>query len=446
MKGVQLPVFNFSIKNQSDNSADIFIDGDIVDASTQEILKNWYGDDTSTSYKSFREAIDALNVKTLNVYVNSGGGQITEAMAIHDLLTDLQDKGKTVNTIGRGIIASAATYILMAGKNPSMSSNSFLMVHNASGAIWGNVTEIENYAVTLRKFNDQVNTFYQKATGLSKTVIANMMDAETWLTADEAKTKGFVKNVTGEASFSNSIKPEKWLFNNTTILNSYNSFVTKTVKNISDSEKNYLQQMIPLQQKAIDLSKAVLQSTTDPFVQSLAGSIIEDQTDNIEDMQEQLNGTAEPEENISHSKTTIMDTTKITEAITNGFNSMLEKLGLKDKQNDENVKNAFTEFSNSITKPLEDLKVPDETSITEMVNKAVAESMKTLPENFTNAITDATKEVVTKTDFKNAMDELTKSITDKLGSGTTGEEKKKNEKKNGVRNRFAEAYENYYEN
>lgn len=342
MKSAKLPIFNFSIKNQSEESADIFIDGEIVDASTQEFYRVYFGDDTSTSYKSFRDEIDASGAKVFNVFINSGGGQITEAMAIHDLLIEMQDKGKTVNTIGRGIIASAATYILMAGKNPSMSANSFLMIHNASGATWGTVNEIENYAVTLRKFNDKVNSFYQNVTGLSKTVIANMMDNETWMTAEEAKAKNFIKEVTGEVSFTNSIKPDQWLFQNQAILNSYNSF--------------------------------------------------------------------------THKNTDQMDTSKITEAITNGFNSLLDKLGLADKSKDENVKNAFTEFSTSITNALGEIKVPDEGSVKTLVDNAiteglknigknedfknaVADQLKELPENFTKAITDATKNNVTKKDF-----------------------------------------------
>src|SRR5688572_14831091 len=103
-----LQVFNFSIKNAGEETVDIHIDGDIVDASTQAILKAWLGDDTSISFKSFRDQVNSTNAKTYNVYVNSQGGIVTDAMAIHDFLTELEEKGKTVNRIGRGIVASAA--------------------------------------------------------------------------------------------------------------------------------------------------------------------------------------------------------------------------------------------------------------------------------------------------------------------------------------------------
>lgn len=225
MNATRLSVFNYSIQNAANDSLDIFIDGDIVDAETQEMYRYWLGEDTSVSYKSFRTQVLTSEAKTFNVYINSGGGLVTDAMAMHDLLIDLQEKGKVVNTIGRGIIASAATYILMAGKNATMSSNSWLMIHNVSGMAWGSINEMENYVRTMRQFNDASIKFYQDKTGLSEKEIGKMMDKETWMTASEAKDNGFIKNVSGEANFTNTIKPEQWQFQNKAVLNSYNSFI-----------------------------------------------------------------------------------------------------------------------------------------------------------------------------------------------------------------------------
>lgn len=227
----QVSIFNYSIKNNSDDSVDIYIDGDIVDAGTQSIYKEFWGDDTTTSFKSFRDELNKRDVSTYNVYINSGGGLVTDAMAIHDLLKSIQQKGKTVNTVGRGIIASAATYILMAGNKPIMSKNSWLMIHNVSGAVWGDVNLVESYATTLRKFNDSTRDFYADATGIRKEDITKMMNAETWMTADEAKEKGFIKNIEGEAAFTNKIPKEHWQFSNMAVLNAYNACVTPPQQN-----------------------------------------------------------------------------------------------------------------------------------------------------------------------------------------------------------------------
>lgn len=222
----QFQAFSYKVVNKAEDTLDVFIDGIIVDAETQEILKSWFGDETSVSYKSFRNQIIDAKPKVLNVHFNSGGGMVTDAMAMHDFLIDQKKSGVKVNTIGRGIVASAATFPFMAGgENASLSENSWLMIHNVSGGVWGDVNMIESYARATRKFNDRITNFYAESTGLSTTIIGNMMDAETWMDANEAKEKGFVKNVTGKVEFSNSIKPENWPFENTAILNSYNAQV-----------------------------------------------------------------------------------------------------------------------------------------------------------------------------------------------------------------------------
>jgi ATP-dependent Clp protease protease subunit len=221
----QLQIFNFSVVNQSKDSIDIHIDGDIVDSPTKEVLEKFWGDQTSTSYKSFRDRVPA-GVKTVNVYVNSTGGHCGDSLAIHDYLIDLEAKGVTVNRIGRGIVASSGTYIVM-GKNSELSENSWFMIHDVSGACAGTVDQIENQAKAMRKFNDAIVSFYSNHTGLSESKISDMMKKETWFTAKEAKEKGFVKKVTNATAFSNSIQNKAWPFSNMAVLNAYNSFAGK---------------------------------------------------------------------------------------------------------------------------------------------------------------------------------------------------------------------------
>lgn len=210
---------------------DISIDGEIVDASTAQFYRDYFGDDTSTSFKSFRDQINnaiANGITVINGTINSPGGHVTEAMAIHDYLIDLQEnKGVTVNMTGTGFVCSAATYILMASKNSGMTDNSWFMIHNVSGFAYGDVNEVENQTKTLRKFNDSITKFYSNATGMSEVVIGNMMNKETWMTASEAKEKGFIKNVSGSSTFTNLFQPEKWPFQNTAVLNAYNSSIQK---------------------------------------------------------------------------------------------------------------------------------------------------------------------------------------------------------------------------
>lgn len=228
---MKMSVFNYSVQNSSDEEElQVYIDGAIVDAETQQMYKNWLGDDTSVSFKSFRDQVNAANPKKLTVTINSPGGHVVDAMAIHDLIVELKGKGVQVKTQGRGLIASAATYILMAGDS-EMSANSWLMIHNVSGGVYGDVNEIEQYAAVLRKFNDSARDFYAEYTGLRKEDITKMMNAETWMTAEEAKSKGFINGITGKVSFEKPIPAENWAYANKAVLNIYNQSVKTKMEN-----------------------------------------------------------------------------------------------------------------------------------------------------------------------------------------------------------------------
>ncbi|RFM30026.1 head maturation protease, ClpP-related [Deminuibacter soli] len=364
----QLHCFTFSLANQSNDVLDINIDGDIVDAPTQELLREFWGDETSVSFRSFRNQIDAAKPKELNVNVNSGGGHVGDAMAMHDYLVELQSKGVKVNTKGIGIVASAATYIVMASKNSSMSENSWFMIHNVSGGIWGDVNIIENYAKTMRKFNNQIRDFYANATGQEPEQISAQMNKETWMTGKEAKEKGFVKNVTGQATFKNSIKPEHWQYANKSVLTAYNSFIQSNNSN--------------------------------------------------------------------------MDLKKIEEAVSAGLQNVLEKLGLSNKKDDAAVTDAFKGFTDSLVNTLKD-QVPTDEKIQELVNQAVGNALKEVPESFKNAITEATKNAVTKEDLTKSITDLSNTLTaalaGKLGNKTKVDETGNQARKINPRNRFSGA-------
>mgnify|MGYP000196157107 CR=1 FL=1 len=230
----QIEIFNYQIvKNAADNKAEIFVDGDIVDASTQEILQEYWGDTTSVSYKSFRNELLNCGFKNADVYVNSYGGHVGDAMAAHDLVVDLNGKGWNINTYGRGMVCSSATYLVMAGKNGGeVSANTSWLIHEVSGGMYGTVTEMENYVTMMRKFNDNIVKFYSDRTGMTTEVISNLMKKETWMIGQEIMDNGFVSKVTGAVDFQNTIPADRWPYSNKAVLNSYN----KQIQNKNDMD------------------------------------------------------------------------------------------------------------------------------------------------------------------------------------------------------------------
>lgn len=266
----QFQAFSYKVENKADDTLDVHIDGIIVDAETQQILKDWFGDETSVSYKSFRDQVTTAKPKTINLYVNSGGGMVTDAMAIRDFLASQEAAGVKVKRTGRGVVASAATFLVM-GNNSVLSENSWFMIHNVSGGVYGDVNMIESYARAIRKFNDAVSSVYMKATGLSATVIGNMMDQETWMTAQEAKDKGFVNAIEGAATFTNKISPDAWPYSNQAVLNLYNAAV-KDPKDAGGDHKSFFTDIKSEFMKLFDsLKTSIAGAKADKKFENLAG-------------------------------------------------------------------------------------------------------------------------------------------------------------------------------
>lgn len=140
--------------------------------------------------------IDALaevgDAKTLNVYINSPGGDVFEGRAIMAALGRFT--GKTVAHID-SLCASAATSIALACNEVRMSDGAFFMIHNASGAVWGDKTAMRETADLLEKVEGAIVADYTKKTGKDEAQIRSWMDAETWFTAAEALDNGFIDSV-----------------------------------------------------------------------------------------------------------------------------------------------------------------------------------------------------------------------------------------------------------
>ncbi len=219
----KLPILNYTIKNQTSERLDVYIDGQIVDAATKAYLDEWYDNQPSVSFKSFRDQILNSGLKNIRITINSQGGQVADAMAMHDFIKKLENDGYKIETIGMGLVCSAATYILSAAKDSKISPNSWYMIHAVSGGASGTVEDIENYATTLRLFNDSIRDFYVNLTGKTEEQIKDWMSRDTWFTGTQAVENGFVKALESAEQFEQPINAANFMFNNTQALAAYNS-------------------------------------------------------------------------------------------------------------------------------------------------------------------------------------------------------------------------------
>ncbi len=138
--------------------------------------------------KGMRTALQAIGKRDVTLRINSPGGRVFEGLAIFNMLA--QHPGKK-NVIVEAMAGSAASFIAMAGDDIAVHDSSFFMIHNSRTiAIGDRHTQLRTAAVSER-IDSAMARIYSTRTGIPAAEIAEMMDAETWMTAAEAVEKGF---------------------------------------------------------------------------------------------------------------------------------------------------------------------------------------------------------------------------------------------------------------
>lgn len=188
---------NYFQMKATNNVARIDIFGDIVS-------EKWFDEETSAT--SFRDALKELgDVTTINLSINSGGGSVFDGIAIYNML---KSHKATVNVYVEGLAASIASVIAMAGDTITMRSGSMMMVHMPWTLSQGNAEEMRKTADTLEKTGDSIVDIYSERTGISSDDIRNIMNDETWLSAEEAVEQGWATKLDKKEAVMNSVPKE----------------------------------------------------------------------------------------------------------------------------------------------------------------------------------------------------------------------------------------------
>lgn len=169
------------VKNE-DNIRTLYLDGAIAEES-------WLGDEVSP--KQFKSELIS-GEGDITVWINSPGGDVFAASQIYNMLMDY--KGKVTVKID-GIAASAASVIAMAGGDILMSPVSMLMIHNPMTAAFGDTEEMSKAIDLLSEVKESIINAYELKTGLSRSKISNLMDAESWMNAKKAVELGFANGI-----------------------------------------------------------------------------------------------------------------------------------------------------------------------------------------------------------------------------------------------------------
>jgi ATP-dependent Clp protease protease subunit len=164
-----------------DKEAALYIYGDIV-------TEDWKWLESDVSGHELVQQLDQLDVDLINVYINSYGGFVSEAWAIHNALK--RQKAK-IRTICEGFACSAASLIFMAGDERIMLDTSALWIHNVQTFAAGDYKKLQSEAEGAKKLNELGMQIYLEHVNLSEEELAAMMDKETWISPTEALEWGF---------------------------------------------------------------------------------------------------------------------------------------------------------------------------------------------------------------------------------------------------------------
>lgn len=167
----------------------IEIKGAIVPNSDAWIY-DWFGEDY-TCPKNVASKITEADGEVLDVDINSGGGDVFAGSEIYSALRAYQGE---VNIHVVGLAASAASVIAMAGKS-DISPTAQLMVHNVSTYCGGNYHDMDKASDMLKQANRAIAAAYVAKAGMSEEEALELMDCESWLTAQDAVDYGLIDSI-----------------------------------------------------------------------------------------------------------------------------------------------------------------------------------------------------------------------------------------------------------
>lgn len=179
----------YQIRNAQSDTAEILV--------YDEIGGSWLGGGIEA--KKFVEDLRAITAKTINVRINSPGGSVFDGFAIYNALR--RAPARIVVDID-GMALSIASVIALSGHEIRMAKNALYMIHDPAGMVMGTAEDMRSMADTLEKVKQNIAGVYQDKTLKPLTQLEQLMSAETWYTASEAKDAGFIDTITDERQVS----------------------------------------------------------------------------------------------------------------------------------------------------------------------------------------------------------------------------------------------------
>jgi len=168
----------YKIENVSEDEAEVFISSYI----------GWPFNDPD----EFVKALSGMKHGKIVIRINSPGGDV---FAAHQIFNAIRNHPSKPTTRIESLAASAASYIAVAGHEKQAYKNTMIMIHEPMTGFVGNQYEMREVANLLEKISGTMVDMYADNTNVGKRELKAMLKAETWLTAKQAKEKGFIDTI-----------------------------------------------------------------------------------------------------------------------------------------------------------------------------------------------------------------------------------------------------------
>lgn len=170
------------IRDENEDTRILYLNGEISD-------ETWYGDEVTPEL--FRSELQDGS-GDITVWINSPGGDVFAAAQIYNMLMDY--KGSVTVKVD-ALAASAASVIAMAGTTVQMSPVAMMMIHNPMTIAIGDSEEMKKAGMMLDEVKESIMNAYEIKTGLNRSELSNLMNAESWFNARKAVELGFADEI-----------------------------------------------------------------------------------------------------------------------------------------------------------------------------------------------------------------------------------------------------------
>lgn len=150
----------------------------------------WMEGDVSAYLLS--KKIEDVQADTINVYINSYGGEVSEGLAIYNAL---KRHGAQVHTHCDGFACSAAAVVFAAGHERIMGQASLLMVHNAWTSASGNAAALRKTADDLDIISAAAANAFRAVVTIDDDALNRLLDNESWIAPQDALAMGFATKI-----------------------------------------------------------------------------------------------------------------------------------------------------------------------------------------------------------------------------------------------------------